>query len=81
MKKFRGDNPKLKEKDLTNGPGKLSQAINIDKEYNGHDLTKKGSLILAKGREVKPSEIGITKRINIDYAAEWIDKPWRFTLK
>lgn len=23
-------------------------------------------------------DMGVSRRVNIDYAAEWIDKPWRF---
>jgi len=25
--------------------------------------------------------MGVSKRMNIDYAEEWIDKPWRFFIK
>ncbi|EAS05440.1 3-methyladenine DNA glycosylase (macronuclear) [Tetrahymena thermophila SB210] len=81
MKKFRGSNPKLKDKDLTNGPGKLTQAINIDKDYNGHTLFEKGKLYLVKGLDKSAVQIEASKRINIDYAQEWVDKLWRFTLK
>lgn len=71
----------MKEKDYTNGPGKLTQAINIDKSYNGHNLFNKSKLYLTKGRDKNSIEIETSKRININYAEEWIDKLWRFTLK
>jgi len=29
-------------------------------------------------RKVQPSQIAKGPRIGIDYAEEWIDKPWRF---
>ena len=68
MRNHRGDNPKMKDKDLTNGPGKLSQAIDINKDYNGHDLTQKGKLYLTKGIDKSGVEVLTSKRINIDYA-------------
>jgi len=37
---------------LTNGPGKLAQALDITKEQNGSDLTK-SSLKILKGKEEK----------------------------
>lgn len=79
MKELRGG--KFADKDLTNGPGKLSKAIDIDKSYNGHDLTEKGKLYLINGRDTSTIAVDKSKRINIDYAEEWIDKLWRFTLR
>ena len=37
MTKFRNN---TKINNLTNGPGKLTQALNISLKENGHDLTK-----------------------------------------
>ena len=43
-----------KETELTSGPGKLTQALIIDKKLNGKDLTKKGELYIADGKsEIK----------------------------
>jgi DNA-3-methyladenine glycosylase len=25
--------------------------------------------------------MGVSRRVNIDYAGEWVDKPWRFFVK
>lgn len=71
----------MKDRDLSNGPGKLTQAMNIFKDYNGHDITQKGKLYLTKGVTPSKEQITATKRINIDYAEEWTDKLWRFILK
>lgn len=61
-------------RDLTNGPGKLCQAFGIDRELYGADLT--GSrLYLLDGPTPRAER---SKRIGVDYAAEWADKPWRF---
>eukprot|EP01017_Pseudomicrothorax_dubius_P047010 TRINITY_DN8379_c0_g1_i1.p1 TRINITY_DN8379_c0_g1~~TRINITY_DN8379_c0_g1_i1.p1 ORF type:complete len:215 (+),score=52.58 TRINITY_DN8379_c0_g1_i1:94-738(+) len=69
-------------KDLTNGPGKLSQAMNIDRSIDGLDLTREDSeLYLIDDPNPKPFSVVEAKRINIDYAGEYIDKLWRFYIK
>lgn len=65
---------------LTNGPAKLAQALGIDRELYGADLTG-DRLYLAPGRPVAPEEIMAAPRIGIAYAGEWADRPWRFFLK
>ena len=40
---------------LTNGPGKLTQAMNITKEQNNIDLTKKSPIFITDG--IKPKKI------------------------
>lgn len=42
----------------------------------GKDLTQGNLRVVDAG--IKDFKVGISKRINIDYAGEWIDKPWRF---
>jgi DNA-3-methyladenine glycosylase len=59
---------------LTNGPGKVCQALGIGKQHNGVDLTS-GELTLAWA---KPTRATRSPRIGIDYAGEWALKPWRF---
>ena len=50
---------------LTNGPGKLTQAMNITKDQNNVDLTKNSPVFITDGikpkRILKKSRIGITK--------------------
>lgn len=70
-----------KTKELSNGPGKLTKAIVIDKSFNGYDLTQKDAEIYLEDNEGYDFKIMQGKRINIDYAEEWIDKPWRFYIK
>jgi len=67
-------------RELTNGPGKLCAAMKIDKTHNTVDITQAGELFVADG-DNKPFEIVVSKRINIGYAQEYIDKPWRFYIK
>jgi DNA-3-methyladenine glycosylase len=64
---------------LTNGPGKLCQALGITKEQYGLDLTG-DELFILSGRNINPADIVTTPRINVDYAEEWAAKPWRFLL-
>jgi len=67
-------------KELTNGPGKMCGAMNIDKSFNGHDVTKPGSLYIIDD-DTHKFEVSTTKRINIDYAEEYVHKPWRFCIR
>lgn len=62
------------DRDLTNGPGKLSQALGLSRAQNGVALLG-GALYVAEGGA---SALGRSHRINIDYAGPWVDKPWRF---
>ena len=69
-----------KEKDISNGPGKLTKALGITREDNGADLTEGENLWLEDdGYKVK--DIIETTRIGIDYAEEDVLKPWRFYIK
>lgn len=61
-------------RELTNGPGKLSQALGLDKGHYGVPLTSP-RLFIAQGPRVR---VGCSARINIDYAGEWVSRPWRF---
>lgn len=65
-------------KDLCSGPGKLTQALEITKEHYNIDLC--GDKIYIETTNLTP-EIETTKRINIDYAGEAADYPWRFIMK
>lgn len=64
---------------LTNGPGKLCGALGITKSQNGLDLCG-DELYICSGPAV-PISIKATPRVNIGYAGEFTDKPWRFYLE
>lgn len=66
---------------LTNGPGKLCQALKIDKSINMLDLTKNILWVEDRGVKIKSSEIVAAKRIGVDYAGKYKNKPWRFYLR
>ena len=65
--------------DLTNGPGKLCAALDIDKSLNGYDLTKGGDIFLEDSQSTPV--IVCAPRINIPYAEEYIHKHWRYYIK
>lgn len=69
---------------LSNGPGKLCQALAIDKSLNGINLLASGGLLRLEQSpdlENESFEIECGPRINIDYAEEYASKPWRFYIK
>ncbi len=63
-------------KNLTNGPAKLAQALDITKEHYGIDLTKKSKLYITEG--IKSKKITASQRIGITKAT---DKLWNFKIK
>ena len=65
---------------LTNGPGKLCIALGIDRALDAADLLAE-RVWLEEYEPVSPRRIAKGPRIGIDYAEEWIDKPWRFWIK
>ena len=65
---------------LTNGPGKLCIALGIDRQLDRADLLGK-TVWLEEYERVTTRKIASGPRIGIDYAEEWVDKPWRFWIK
>lgn len=77
MRERRG---KMKDQNLTSGPGKLCIALGIDKNFNREDLLG-DKVWLEEGEKISESEIVAGKRIGIDYAEEYAEKTWRFWIK
>ena len=77
------DRRKIKGKkyNLSNGPGKLSLALGINKKFNGESLLSNKLWIQDNG--IKLSEKGIlsSPRIGVDYAKEDAALPYRFYIK
>lgn len=69
-----------KEKNLSDGPGKLCIALDITKAQNDVDMVTSDTFYLTEGKKVAKSRIQKGKRINIDYAEEAADFLWRFYL-
>ncbi|MDC0064262.1 DNA-3-methyladenine glycosylase [Candidatus Nitrosopelagicus sp.] len=60
---------------ITNGPGKLTIAMNISMKENNLDLTKKSSIYISEG--ITPKKINKLPRIGISKA---VDKKWNFSI-
>jgi DNA-3-methyladenine glycosylase len=79
-----GTNGRRRERDLARGPGRLCQALGIDRSLDGADACGTGGSLgisppLAFGQPVVPADgaIRIGPRVGISSAA---DRPWRFWL-
>jgi len=77
MRKRRHDQP---DHNLTNGPGKLCIAMGIDRTLDRADLLGNQAW-LEEGEHISGSRIVSGPRIGINYAEEWIDRPWRFWIR
>lgn len=68
---------------LCKGPGRLTQAMAIQKAENGLDFCQEtSSLRIESGIEPKTREIGASPRIGLGRTPEpWLSKRWRFYLK
>ena len=75
MEIMRGRRQTNKDKQLCNGPGKLCEAMGIDKSMNGLKLNHTTIWV---ERGIRPRKIQSTPRIGIDYAGEDAKLPWRF---
>ncbi|HET7443682.1 MAG TPA: DNA-3-methyladenine glycosylase [Solirubrobacterales bacterium] len=65
--------PRHADRDLCNGPGKLTEALGIGLEQNDADLLREPFLLL--GPEGEPPSVVTGPRIGITKAVE---RPWRF---
>lgn len=65
---------------LTSGPGKLTQALQINRTFNGKYLLNNDVWIEDLGVIVKNKDIIASKRIGIEYAGEDASLLWRFTI-
>lgn len=81
---------------LARGPGKLCQWLKLNGIFNEEDLVTSKRIWLAAsipsrraspkrredhGEKIRKPQIVATKRIGIDYAGIWAQKPWRLYLK
>jgi DNA-3-methyladenine glycosylase len=83
MRALRGQkgNPR-KERDLTSGPARLTQALSIDKTLNGIDMAAGNDLWFEQGDSLSEGDVACGPRIGIKYAAEKDQSaPWRFWVR
>lgn len=77
MRNRRGNHP---DRNLTSGPGKLCIALGIDRSLDRSDLLGE-RIWMEEGKKISRTRIVSGPRVGIDYAEEWIDKPWRFWIR
>lgn len=80
---MRARRPRAKrDRDLCSGPGKLCEALAIDRRLDGVDLVTSDELFIEQERRrAYPSaRITVGPRIGVDYAGEWAREPLRFHL-
>lgn len=65
--------------DLAGGPGKLCQALSVDRTFDGSSLSR-GALRITAGEPVSADDIVVSERIGIDYAGEAAGWPLRFAI-
>ncbi|MBC7835230.1 MAG: DNA-3-methyladenine glycosylase [Phycisphaerales bacterium] len=64
---------------LCSGPGKICQALAIDRKLNGTSLIGGANLWLEE-RDPRPITLGNSARIGVAYAESWSDRPLRWYL-
>lgn len=67
--------PRVPERDLTRGPGRLCQALGIDASVAGADLLGAASVRLELRPQVPADQVCSGPRVGVSRAAE---RPWRF---
>ena len=60
---------------LCSGPGKLAQALSVDRTADGVDLVRGDVLWLEAGAPVDPAEVVVGPRVGLTVG---VDEPWRF---
>ncbi|HVC27026.1 MAG TPA: DNA-3-methyladenine glycosylase [Nitrososphaerales archaeon] len=63
---------------VSNGPGKLTQALRITSGLNGIDLTQSGELMICRGEDGSQLKVASSPRIGIARARR---RKWRFFVK
>ena len=72
--------PKAKRDiDLTNGPGKLCAALDIDRDLDGEPLDGKRLYISEGDGDI--GEIGVSPRVGVDYSGDAAHWPLRFFIR
>lgn len=75
-------NRKGQSRHIADGPAKLCQALQIDKQLNGQDLCTATNLWLEESNIIEDSKIIAKPRIGIDYAdAKDREACWRFYIQ
>lgn len=67
---------------LTNGPGKWTVAMGIDRAYNSYTLYQESDPVKIINQEaISRDDIISSERIGIAYAGDYAHRPWRFRIR
>ena len=69
----------LRPGDIGGGPGKLCQALGVDRSFDGVPLWE-GSLRITEGEPVPDEDVATGGRIGVDYSGEAATWPLRFAI-
>lgn len=79
MRARRGDRP---DEELTSGPARLCQALDIDRRLDGVDLCKpNATLYIAAARRVPDDAVATGPRIGVRGDEAALNAPWRFYIR
>jgi DNA-3-methyladenine glycosylase len=70
-----------RDRDLTNGPGKLTAAMQVDGMLDGVRLDGKLLWLEERDIDVRDEEIGVSKRVGVESAIGAAHWPLRFFLR
>lgn len=74
----------IRDRELCSGPGKVCQALGVDRSLDGLDLASSGQVFIerARRRPVPSGQIGVGPRIGIGNAGSpWTEAPLRFWIE
>lgn len=80
MEKHRDLGRRLRAGDLAGGPGKLCQALAIDKSFDGESLRHR-ALRLTEGEPIDGEAVARGPRVGVDYAGEAALWPLRYAVR
>jgi len=78
MRMLRSNRP---DRQLTNGPGKLCQAMEISRDQNGLDITTSDLLFVETGQCLADDQVATSPRINVSGDEFAVTAAWRFFVK
>ena len=69
----------IPDRELTNGPGKVAQALAVSRAHDGSDLRGPGSLLtISRGVSIEPAKVLSSERIGISKGK---DRKWRWYIE
>ncbi|MFZ5918401.1 MAG: DNA-3-methyladenine glycosylase [Chloroflexota bacterium] len=77
---MRRQRPNHPDRELTNGPAKLCQALAVDKNLDGADLCMAGTLWIEADEPIADAQVNTGPRINVRGDERARSAPWRFTI-